>query len=198
MRVSGIYWYICALKKINMISKIIRLALTALLVVWGIYQFIEGNIGNGIFFVLLAGLPLLSYFRNERIILALWHMRSNKLDKAEKALQGIKNPEKALIKSQLAYYYLLTGMIESQRGVGKAETILKKALNTGLRLKQDQALAKLSLAGIALSKGRKKEATVLLADVKRLDEKGVLDEQVKFIKQQMKKVGGPQQMRRKF
>ena len=181
-----------------MISKIIRLGLTALLVGWGIYQFTQGNIGNGIFFTLIAALPLLSYFRNERIILALWHMRSNKLDKAEKALLGIRNPEQSLIRSQLAYYYLLTGMIESQRGVGKAETILKKALNTGLRLKQDQALAKLSLAGIAISKGRKKEATVLLSDVKRLDEKGVLDEQVKFIKQQMKKVGGPQQMGRRF
>jgi TM2 domain-containing membrane protein YozV len=181
-----------------MISKAIRLGLTAILIGWGIYQFVLGNIGNGIFLILLSGIPLLSYFRNERILLALWHMRSNKLDKAEKSLLGIRNPEQSLIKSQLAYYYLLTGMIESQRGVGKAETILKKALNTGLRLKQDQALAKLSLAGIAISKGRKKEATVLLADVKRLDEKGVLDEQVKFIKQQMKKVGGPQQMRRKF
>lgn len=181
-----------------MISKIIRIGLTALIFGWGIYQFMQGHIGNGIFFVLLSAIPLLSYFRNERIILALWHMRSNKLDKAEKALLGIKNPEGSLIKSQLAYFYLLTGMIESQRGIGKAESILKKALNTGLRLKQDQALAKLSLAGIAVSKGRKREATVLLQDVKRLDEKGVLDEQVKFIKQQMKKVGGPQQMGRRF
>ena len=143
-------------------------------------------------------MPLLTYFRNERILLALWYLRKSKLDKAEKVLSGIKNPEQSLIKSQLAYYYLLMGMIESQRGVGKAETILKKALNTGLRLKQDQALAKLNLAGIAITKGRKKEATVLLTDVKRLDEKGVLDEQVKYIKQQRKRVGGPQQMGRRF
>ena len=181
-----------------MISKIIRLGLTALLVAWSVYQFILGNIGNGIFFFLLAGIPLLTYFRNERIIISLWYLRKNNLPKAEKMLNSIKNPESSLIKSQLAYYYLLTGMIQSQSGVGKAETILKKALNTGLRLKQDQALAKLNLAGIALTKGRKKEATVLLTDVKRLDEKGVLDEQVKYIKQQMKRVGGPQQMGRRF
>ena len=49
-----------------------------------------------------------------------------KSDKAEKVLQGIKNPEKSLIKTQLAYYYLLMGMIESQRKVGKAETLLKR------------------------------------------------------------------------
>lgn len=181
-----------------MISKIIRLGLTAVIFAWAIYQFVTGHIGNGIFFIFLAGIPLLTYFRNERIIISLWYLRSNKLDKAEKMLNGIKNPEGSLIKGQLAYYYLLTGMIQSQSGVGKAETILKKALNTGLRLKQDQALAKLNLAGIALTKGRKKEATILLSDVKRLDEKGVLDEQVKYIKQQMKRVGGPQQMGRRF
>ncbi len=181
-----------------MISKIIRLGLTALLFGWAIYQFVLGNIGNGIMFIFLAGIPLLTYFRNERIIVALWHLRKNNMEKASKALKGIKNPEASLIKSQLAYYYLLTGMIESQTGIGKAETILKKALNTGLRLKQDQAMAKLNLAGIAISKGRKKEATILLQDVKRLDEKGVLDEQVKYIKQQMKRVGGPQQMGRRF
>lgn len=181
-----------------MISKIIRLGLTVLLFAWAIYQFVKGNIGNGIFFVFLAGLPLLSYFRNERIIIALWHLRSNKLDKASKMLKSLKNPEGSLIRSQLAYYYLLTGMIESQSGIGKAEPILKKALATGLRLKQDQALAKLNLAGIALAKGRKNEATMLLTEVKRLDEKGVLDEQVKYIKQQMKRVGSPQQMGRKF
>ena len=53
-------------------------------------------------------------------------------------------------------------MIESQRKVGKAETLLKKALNTGLRTDQDKALAKLNLVGIALTKRRKKEAQILL------------------------------------
>ncbi len=181
-----------------MISKIVRLGLTSLIFGFGIYQFIDGEIGNGIFFTLLAGIPLFTFFRNERILLSLWYMRKQNLEKAEKALNGIRNPEQALIKSQLAYYYLLQGMIKSQSGTGKAETILKKALNTGLRTKSDQALAKLNLAGIALTKGRKREATILLQDVKRLDEKGILDEQVKFMKQQMKRVGGPQQMRRKY
>ena len=131
---------------------------------------------------------LFTYFRNERILLSLWHMRKNNVAKAEKALTGIRNPEKSLIRSQLAYYYLLLGMIESQRKVGKAETLLKRALNTGLRTDQDKALAKLNLAGIALTKRRKKEAQILLTDVKRLDSKGVLAEQTKYIKQQMKRI----------
>ena len=156
--------------------------------VWSIYNFIDGEIGNGIALLFPTALVLFSYFRNERILWSLYHMRKQNLDKAEKVLLGIKNPEKSLIKTQLAYYYLLMGMIESQRKVGKAETLLKKALNTGLRMDQDKALAKLNLAGIALSKRRKKEAQILLTDVKRLDSKGVLAEQTKYIKQQMKKI----------
>ncbi|MDA8566089.1 DUF2892 domain-containing protein [Schleiferiaceae bacterium] len=171
-----------------MFSKIIRIALSLGLFVWSIYNFIDGEIANGIALLFPTTLVVFSYFRNERILWSLYHMRKQNLDKAEKVLLGIKNPEKSLIKTQLAYYYLLMGMIESQRKVGKAETLLKKALNTGLRMDQDKALAKLNLAGIALSKRRKKEAQILLTDVKRLDSKGVLAEQTKYIKQQMKKI----------
>jgi len=181
-----------------MISKIIRIGLTALIFGWSIYQFATGHIGNGIFFLLLAGIPLLTYFRNERILISLWYLRKNQMDKAEKSLQKIKNPDASLIKGQRAYYYLLMGMIESQRGVGKAETMLKKALSIGLRQKTDQALAKLNLAGIAIAKGRKREAQIMLTEVKKLDEKGLLNEQVKFMKEQLKRVGGPQMMGRKF
>ncbi|MEL0335275.1 MAG: DUF2892 domain-containing protein [Schleiferiaceae bacterium] len=171
-----------------MFSKIIRLGLTAAIFAWSIYQFADGEIGNGIALLFPMGLVLFTYFRNERILLSLWHMRKNDVAKAEKALASIRNPEKSLIKGQLAYYYLLMGMIESQRKVGKAETLLKRALNTGLRLDQDKALAKLNLAGIALTKRRKKEAQILLTEVKKLDKNGALAEQTKYIKQQMKRI----------
>jgi len=171
-----------------MFSKIIRLGLTAAIFAWSIYQFADGEIGNGIALLFPMGLVLFTYFRNERILLSLWHMRKNDVAKAEKALAGIRNPKKSLIKGQLAYYYLLMGMIESQRKVGKAETLLKRALNTGLRLDQDKALAKLNLAGIALTKRRKKEAQILLTEVKKLDKNGALAEQTKYIKQQMKRI----------
>lgn len=171
-----------------MLNKAIRLILTAGLLALAVWQFIEGNIGNGILFVLLAALVLFTYFRNEHILISFWHLRKNNLAKAEKSLDRIKNPEKSLIRGQLAYYYMLKGIIQSQTGLGKAETFLRKALNTGLRMKHDQAMAKLQLAGIALAKRRKREAMVLLSEVKKLDTRGMLDDQVKMIKQQMKRV----------
>lgn len=171
-----------------MLSKIIRLTLTALFLGLAVWQFIEGNIGNGILFVLLSGLALFTFFRHEFILISFWFLRKNKMEKAEKWLDRIPHPEKTLLRSQLAYWYMLKGIIQSQRGIGKAETLLRKALNTGLRMKHDRAMAKLQLAGIAVTKRRKREAMLLLTEVKKLDSRGMLNDQVKMIKSQMKRI----------
>lgn len=171
-----------------MLNKIIRLALAAIIFGLSIWQFVEGNIGNGIMWLLLMSLVVLTYFRNENVLMAFYHLRKNNMDKAQKALNRIKQPEKSLTKGQAAYYYMLMGMIESQQGIGKAESLLRKSLGMGLRQKHDQAMVKLQLAGIAIAKRRKREAMVLLTEVKKLDTKGILNDQVKMIKQQMKRI----------
>ncbi len=169
-------------------NKNLRLVLAALVLAASIWLFIDGQIGNGILVLLISALIVFTYFRNEHILISFWHMRKNNFDKAEKSLNRIKNPEKALIKSQQAYWFMLKGMIESQRGIGKAESLLRKSLSIGLRMKHDQAMAKLQLAGIAIAKRRKREAMVLLSEVKKLDKRGLLNDQVKMIKQQMKRI----------
>lgn len=171
-----------------MLSKIIRLSLAGLTLAWAIWQFVEGNIGNGILIVLLSGLFVLSYFRNERILIAFWFIRKNNFERAKKVLSGIKSPDKSLTKGQRAYFYFLNGLMEAQSNMNKSESFMRKALNIGLRMKHDRAMAKLNLAGIAITKRRKREAMVLLSEVKKLDERGLLTEQVKMVKQQMKRI----------
>ena len=70
-------------------------------------------------FLFLSGIVLFTYYRHERVLIALFFMRKQNLAKAEKMLNGIKNPEASLVKGNLAYYYLLQGMIQSQNGIGK-------------------------------------------------------------------------------
>ena len=60
----------------------------------------------------------------------------------------------------------------------------------------DMAMTKLNLAGIAMAKNRKREAELLLVEAKKLDKHNMLDEQIKMMKQQMKKAG--QQPRQQF
>ena len=171
-----------------MVNKIIKYVLIALGTGWTVYQFYLGNIGNGILFIFLTGLLVLSLFRHELILLSFLHVRHGKFEKAARTLNKIKHPQQ-LTKSQEAYYYYLWGLIESQTsGATKAERYFRKALSTGLRMKTDQAVAKLNLAGIAVMKRRKREALNLLVDVKKLDKRNLLDEQVKMIKTQMKRI----------
>ena len=179
-----------------MFNKNIKLVIAVLIVAYAVYQFTEGYIGNGIFLILLSLIFIFLYFRNEIILLAFLRMRKQDMDGTERWLSKIKNPEAALVKKQQGYYNYLQGIIFSQRNLTQAEKYFKKALKLGLNMDYDLAMAKLSLAGIAMQKGRKREATTLMNDAKKLDKNGMLTDQLKMMKQQMKR--GPQQVRTKY
>lgn len=169
-------------------NKEIKLLLSVALTVFAVAQFAEGNIGYGILLVLAAAIVILLIFRNERILMAFYHLRKNHMDKAAQSIEKIKHPEK-LVKSQEAYYYFLQGLLHSQsKGIGKAEKYFVKALNTGLRMKHDQAMAKLNLAGIYAAKRRKREALNYLNQAKKLDEKKLLADQIKMLQSQMGRI----------
>ena len=72
--------------------------------------------------------------------------------------------------------------------MNQSEKYFKKAIEIGLSMDLDLAVAKLNLAGIALSRRRKLEATNLLSEVKKLDKQNMLKDQVNMMKQQMKKI----------
>ncbi len=171
-----------------MVNKNIKLVLAGLLLAFAVYQFIEGFIGNGIMWVLLAGLVVLLYFKNEMIVLAFLRLRKEDFVGTKKWLDKIKNPEAALVKKQQGYYWYLHGLMMSQENLTKAEKYLKRAVKLGLSMKHDLAMAKLNLAGIALSKRRKREAQLLLKEAKKLDKHNMLANQIRMMKQQMKKI----------
>lgn len=170
-----------------MFNKIIKLILAVLVFAFAIYQFIEGNIGNGIMLILLSGIFILLYFKNEMIILAFLRLRKQDFEGTKKWLSKIKNPEAALTKKQQGYFNYLHGLILSQTNMTKAEKYFRTAIRLGLSMKHDLAMAKLNLAGIAMTKRRKREAQILLKEAKALDKHNMLGDQIKMMKQQMKK-----------
>jgi tetratricopeptide (TPR) repeat protein len=171
-----------------MFHRNIKLFIAALIVIAGIWQFTEGNIGNGIFLILLTAIPIFLYFKNEFILLAFLKLRKQDFAGAKSWLDKIKNPEKALVQKQQGYYNYLNGLMVSQTNLGQAEKFFKKAIALGLNMDQDLAIAKLNLAGIAMTRRRKLEATNLLTEAKKLDKQGMLKEQIKQMKEQMKKI----------
>jgi tetratricopeptide (TPR) repeat protein len=171
-----------------MFHRNIKLVIAALIIITGIWQFTEENIGNGIFLLLLSIIPIILYFKNEFILLAFLKLRKQDFEGAKKWLDKIKNPETALVQKQQGYYNYLNGLMVSQTNLNLAEKFFKKAISLGLNMDQDLALAKLNLAGIAMSKRRKIEATNLLNEAKKLDKQNMLKDQIKMMKDQMKKI----------
>ncbi|MFY0481977.1 DUF2892 domain-containing protein [Flavobacterium sp. PLA-1-15] len=171
-----------------MFHKNIKLILAGLIIATGIWQFTESNIGNGIFLLLLSLIFIFLYFKNEFILLAFLKLRKQDFPGAQKWLAYIKNPEASLVRKQQGYFQYLHGLMLSQTNITQAEKHFKKALELGLSMDTDIAIAKLNLAGVAMTRRRKLEATNLLNEAKKLDKQGLLKDQIKMMKEQMKKI----------
>ena len=177
-----------------MFNKYIKLLVASLIIAYAIYQFTEGFIGNGIMYLLLSTIFIFLYYKNEIILLAFLRLRKQDFEGAKKWLDKIKNPKASLVKKQQGYLNYLNGIMVSQTNMNEAEKYFKKAVSLGLSMSHDLAMAKLNLAGIAFSKRRKQEAAMLLAEAEKLDKRNMLAEQIKMMKQQMKKVSIPKQI----
>lgn len=171
-----------------MFHKNIKLVLAGLLFATAIWQFTENNIGNGIFLILLIAIPVFLYFKNEYILMAFFKLRKQDFEGAKVWLNKIKNPEGVLVRKQQGYYNYLHGLMISQTNLNQAEKYFKKAIELGLSLDMDLAVAKLNLAGIAMSRRRKIEATNLINEVSKLDKQNMLKDQIMMMKQQLKKI----------
>lgn len=141
--------------------------------------------GWGILLVFLSILVFITFVYNEKMLIAQWYLRKDNMVKAESVLNGIKNFEKELHKMQYGYYNLLIGLIESRKAPMKSEKYFKQALSYGLQMDHNIALAKLSLAGIAMGKRNKREAQMYLTEAKKADKNKLLADQIKQMKDQM-------------
>jgi len=175
-------------KNKEMFNKNIKLVIAVLIAAWAVFEFTKGHIMNGISILLLAGLFVFFYFKNEILLFSFIKLRKQDMEGTAKLLNKIKNPSSALTTKQEGYFNFLRGITLSQTNLTQAEKFFKKALKLGLSMDHDKAMAKLQLAGIAMTKRRKREAINLIAEAKKLDKHGMLTDQIKMVKQQMKKI----------
>jgi hypothetical protein len=144
-----------------------------------------GHWGWGILLVFLAILVFVTFFFNENMLIAQYFLRKENMEKAEKWLGKITNYEKQLIRAQHGYYNLLIGLIESRKAPLQSEKYFKRALSLGMTMEHNVALAKLSLAGIAMSRRNKREAQMYLQEAKKADKNKLLADQIKMMQAQM-------------
>lgn len=173
-----------------MLSKIFRVLLSSSLISYGVFLITDSFVGNGISLIIVGSVVLFTYFKNEKLLLTFWFLRKQDFVKAEKFINYIKHPDTSLIKSQRAYYYYLLGLINSQKQVSKSMTLaqnnFKKALDIGLNMDHDKAMAYLQLSALAMAKRRKQEAQRMLTNAKKLDKTKMLSDQIKMLQSQIK------------
>lgn len=169
-------------------NKYIKLVLAILMISGAVYLITDREYAWGFILIFLSIIPILLFFRNEYILLAFWQMRKQNLEKAKTWLLKITNPESQLVRKQMGYFNYLMGITEAQTNVNASEKYMRKALDYGLSFKHDRAMAKLSLAGAVMAKGRKQEAEILLKEAKALDNQGMFTDQIKMMQEQMKRV----------
>ena len=173
----------------------VRLIIGGVLLCASIAIFFTNVWGWGILGVLLSILVFVTFFFHENMLLAQWFLRKDDMAKAEVYLRKISNYEKQLIRVQHGYYNLLIGLIESRKAPMQSEKYFKKSLSLGLHMDHNIALAKLSLAGIAMAKRNKREAQMYLSEAKKADKNKLLADQIKQMKDQMGMMDRQQQVR---
>jgi hypothetical protein len=171
--------------KVQTMSNIVRLVIACVVMGAGVALCGFGFWGWGILVFLIGGLILLTYFFNENMLIAQFYLRKENSEEAEKWLLKITDYEKQLFKGQHGYYNLLVGLIESRKAPMKSEKYFKKAISLGMTMSHNTALAKLSLAGIAMAKRNKREAQQYLTEAAKEDKNKLLADQIKMMKGQM-------------
>lgn len=180
---------------IQIMSNIVRLVIACVIMGAGVTLCAFGFWGWGITVFLLGGITLLTFFFNENMIIAQFYLRKENTTKAEEFLNRIKNYEKELNKNQWGYYNMLIGLIESRTAPLKAEKYFKKALQLGMSMSHNNALAKLSLAGISMAKRNKREAEMYMKEAAKDDKNKLLADQIKMMKAQMAQMDKQQVVR---
>ena len=178
-----------------MIGFIIRCLLAGASLFFTVALFYNGYWGWGIVMILISAIIGFSFFRNEKMILALNAMRMGDTEKAKKQINKITAPQ-FLPKKQHAYVLFLKAVLGTQDlGLAKSEELLRKAISMGLRTGQDNAVARMHLAGICAQTGRRSESVTLLAEAKKLDTSGMMKDQINQMQKQMQAAPSKNQMR---
>ncbi|MEO6522110.1 MAG: DUF2892 domain-containing protein [Mucilaginibacter sp.] len=166
-------------------SNIVRLIIACVVFGAAVAMSVFGLWGWGILVFFIGGLILLTFFLNENMLIAQYFLRKENIAKSEEWLLKISDYENQLYKGQHGYYNLLMGLIESRKAPLKSEKYFKKAIALGMKMSHNIALAKLSLAGIAMAKRNKREAQMYLQEATKADTNKMLTDQIKMMKQQM-------------
>lgn len=152
-----------------MFTPSIRIALIVTSLGMAILFYLREDYINTGLTILAAGLIGYGYFKYGTVYAAFQQLKKGNIDKAEKLISKIRNPNN-LSKQQKSYYHFTTGIIASEKNefdLSKSELI--KALEIGLRTKNDTSIVLLNLANVEYERKELPSAKEYLNELKNYD-----------------------------
>ncbi len=162
----------------------LKLALTAVSLILGIWLWSAFGTWYGIWFVIIGVILLVSYIMLGTIVSASEMVQLQNFDAAEKRLKMTLSP-KLLYPTNRAYYYILKGSFAvNKKDQKEGEALFNKALSIKLPSDNEKAMILLQLANINASKNKWTAAKKYYNDAKKLKitEKTLKDQLKEFNK----------------
>ena len=115
-----------------MFTPLIRVILVIFSIILAFSFYTKDDFLNMSLMLMAGGLIIYGYFKYGTVYAAFQQVKRENIEKAEKLISKIKNPDK-LTKGHKSYYYFTTGIIAlEKKELNKSHNDLTKALNIGL------------------------------------------------------------------
>lgn len=125
-------------------------------------------------------------FRLGPVVLGLRYLYRGNVAKCEREINKVKHPDKIPGKLQ-GYYYFCQGYIHHHhKRQAEAAAAFASALEKGLRMENDQAVAHVSIAHYEASQGKKAQANKHLKAAKELKHNEAVDSAIQQVEQQLR------------
>jgi hypothetical protein len=164
----------------------VRLIICSICMILALLAFYQGKTYASILAVLFMIATIAGYFKHGTVYLAFRYLKSGELEKAKEAL-SLTTRLKSLFAFQRAYYYFVDGFLKmADKKRSEAFSAFDLALKTGLRLKNDQAVALCNMAFIQFEQGQRSAAKELVIQAEKLKVKPHVSLEIARIKQLIK------------
>lgn len=168
-----------------MFNNSVRLILSVIFLSLAIYLFLTGRIQLGALIVVAVIFLMYGYFRYGSVWSAFKDLQKGRNDKAEKLINSIKYPD-LLTNQQKGFYFFTKAIIEQDKeNFDEAESLYLKALELGVRTKNNEAIINYNLAKIYFEKNLLDSAKERLQKASSLSEKNELDIEIKNLSLQI-------------
>lgn len=160
-----------------MFTPIVRILLIVLCCGMAILFYTKEDFVNTGLTLLAAGLFAYGYYKYGTVYAAFQQLKKNNIQKAEKLIAKVKNPHR-LTKGHKSYYHFTMGIIASEKkewDLGHSE--LTKALEIGLRTKNDTSIVLLNLAEIEFERQKIQKAKDFLKKLNEFELKPLVKEE---------------------